>query len=64
MEPDILIESHGTVFLVRPQTDAARKWLLNTAPSDAQWFCGALAVEARFVFDVCHALKEAGFSCE
>jgi len=47
--PDLRIENHGSLFLVRPDSDAGRKWLKDTAPEDAQFLGDAMAVEPRYI---------------
>lgn len=51
--PDVRVEKHGSVVLVRPLTKAAREWItynVSDEPGDgAQWFAGSLAVEPRYV---------------
>ena len=45
---DFAVENHGSVVLVRPLNDVGKAWLAEH--TDGQWFCGALAVEPRFLF--------------
>jgi hypothetical protein len=45
----VTIEDHGSVWLVRPESEAAREWLETHVDEEAQWFGGALAVEPRYV---------------
>lgn len=53
------VEHHGSVSLVRPQTDAAREWLQEH--TDGQWLGSALAVEPRYLDDLLAGAYEAGF---
>ena len=50
----VTVEDHGSIYLVRPETDAAREWL--TEHTDGQWFGNALAVEPRYVVDLLDGL--------
>jgi hypothetical protein len=59
--PDFDIENHGSLYLVRPATQDAHENLQQHVSDDAQWFCGALGVEARYVFDLAEALAVSGF---
>lgn len=58
---DYTIENHGTIFLVRPQSDAARQHLLDHTPEEAQWFGDALVVEHRYAFDLATQLQTDGW---
>lgn len=60
--PDVRVEDHGTICLVRPMRDGALAWL--KVHTDGTWFGGAVAVEARYLFDLVAALREAGFTVE
>lgn len=50
------VENHGSLYLVRPATDAAREWLEEH--TDGQWFGGALVVEPRYVVDLLDGMAD------
>lgn len=54
------LENHGSIILMRPLDAAARAWLQQTAPEDAQFMGDALAIEPRYVEGVLAAFREAG----
>lgn len=54
------LENHGSIILMRPLDDAARTWLRETAPEDAQFMGDALAIEPRYVEGVLEAFRDAG----
>jgi len=56
------IEDHGTIVLVRPQTEDVRQWLVEN--TDGTWFGGALAVEPRYVEALVAGLVEEGFALQ
>ena len=58
---DFLIENHSSIYLFRPLTQAAREWLDETAPDDAQFFGEALVVEHRYAENVAQVFYENGF---
>jgi len=60
--PDFTVENHGTIFLVRPQSDPAREHLEENVDESAQWFGGALAVEHRCILNLVALLREEGFA--
>ena len=60
--PEFKIDNDGSLFLVWPLTEKAYKWLHDTAPEDAQFMAGGMAVEHRYIDDVVAAIREAGFA--
>jgi hypothetical protein len=59
---DFQIADQGSIFLIRPLTEAARQWLDENVVSEPwQWVQGALCVEARFARDLVIEIEEAGF---
>lgn len=47
---DFRVENHGTLFLLRPMSDAGEAWLTeHTDPDNSTWFGPALVVEPRYV---------------
>lgn len=55
------VENHGSIVLVRPETEGEHEWLEQTAPEDAQWWGDALVVEPRYVAGVLEAARNDGF---
>lgn len=55
------MEDHGKIVLVRPLTDDVLCWLEERAADDAQWWAGALVVEAPDLQPLVESLFEAGF---
>ena len=47
MKAHFEVANHGSIILVRPTTQVARKWLERH--TDGIWWGGALAVEPRYV---------------
>jgi len=60
---DIEVSNLGSIFLFRPNTEAARLHLERHCP-DATWFGGALVCEHRFAMDLVVALRSEGFTVE
>jgi hypothetical protein len=62
-KPDYVVQNEGTIFLVWPQNLAAREWLAEHVPDDAQWWGdGAIVVEHRYIADFVAHLQSDGFS--
>ena len=60
---DFQIADRGTVFLIRPLTEAARQWLDENVVSEPwQWLDGALAVDHRLARDLVDEIETAGFT--
>lgn len=47
--PDLTIENHGSIFLLRPHTEAGQEWLDENIGDDAQMLGNAIAVEHRYI---------------
>jgi hypothetical protein len=63
---DFWVSSHGSLSLFHPQTHKARAWLKAHCPvgNEHQYWCGALAVEARFVPELLGHAAEDGLVVE
>ena len=59
--PDFVFENHGTLYLVRPQNEAARRHLQDNVQEDAQWWGDALVVEHRYALPLSEALADNGW---
>lgn len=59
---DALIESHGTVVLLKPQTDEATTWVDDNIGSDNgfQPFWPTVVVEPRYVDDIVQGMQADG----
>jgi hypothetical protein len=49
---DLLVHSGGSVYLLRPASEAGAAWLDQHLTSDARMFGGAIAVEHRYIRDI------------
>jgi hypothetical protein len=51
--PDILVENHGSIFLLRPVTCVGQSWLKeNVIGEETQIFGNAIVCEPRYVIDI------------
>jgi len=57
--PDLSVENHGSIFLLRGNTDAGREWISEHIVSALTW-CGAIVVEHRFIDDIVVGASEDG----
>jgi hypothetical protein len=46
---DLLVQDHGSIVLLRGNSEAGRAWIAEHIPSDAQWWSGAVVVEPRYI---------------
>lgn len=54
---DVTVDNQGSIYLFRPQTVEAHEWIdSHVLDPDAQWFGGALAVEARYAHDLAEGM--------
>ena len=58
--PDVTVENHGSLFLLRPHTPEAEDWIKEFVQDDAQTFGGALVVEPRYVDVIVQGMIEHG----
>jgi hypothetical protein len=62
-ELDYEVSDHGSIWTIRPISDAARDWIdENVGAEDWQWMGGALAIEPRYAGDILFAMQEEGFT--
>jgi hypothetical protein len=60
---DVRIEYHGSLYLLRPLSHAAKLWLIDhvgTPVDEVQWFGGAVVVEPRYISDILEGLRADG----
>jgi hypothetical protein len=49
MKPDLTFADHGSVCLLKANTDAGATWIEEHIPEDAMTWAGAIVVEPRYV---------------
>jgi hypothetical protein len=57
---DLQLVNYGSIALAHPKTPAARTWLRETAPDDAQFHGAALAFEPRYFEGIVEAAEADG----
>jgi hypothetical protein len=57
---DFSIENHGSIFLFRMNTPAAKAWVSENVQDDAQFFGDALVVEWRYAKDLAAGMQANG----
>ena len=59
--PDILVENHGSIFLLRPISSAGQAWLQeNAIGQETQIFGNAVVCEPRCVVDIALGARAEG----
>lgn len=61
---DFTLENHGSIFLLRPHTVAAERWLNEHMPDDAQYLGNAVAVEPRYIAAIVEGARNDGLEVE
>ncbi|MBL8047385.1 MAG: hypothetical protein JNJ45_01765 [Chthonomonas sp.] len=56
---DFEVENHGTIFLIRPTSEAGSRHFAELDPWNHTFYGNALAVEHRFIEEVVERLTEA-----
>ena len=62
--PDFLVENHGSIFLLRPQTSAATSWVNeNIGESNGyQPYWPSVVVEHRYIADIVQGIQNDGLA--
>jgi hypothetical protein len=55
-DDELTVENHGSLILLRPNTEAMRAVLVRLTGPAATWFGGALVVEPRYVQAIVEAI--------
>ena len=61
MQHDFDIAGSGSIYILTPQTDAAREWCAEHIPDATPW-AGGFAVEHGYIHDVTVGILNDGFS--
>jgi hypothetical protein len=61
---DFTVRGGGSVYLLHPNTEAAKEWLAANIPDDAQYLGRSLAVEHRFIEAIAYGIENDGLSIE
>jgi anti-sigma regulatory factor (Ser/Thr protein kinase) len=59
---DIIYQDHGSIILMIPETDAARDWVADHLPDDAQRFGAGICIEPRYFGDIAYGAQEDGLT--
>lgn len=65
METDFRVQNEGTIFILYADTDAAKQWVADHIPEDAQtWGRNGIVVEHRYIGDIVAGIEGDGLSVE
>lgn len=64
MPADFTVQNEGSIFLLRPLTEAARDWVAEHIPADAQTFGDAIVIEHRYIGDIVDGAQRDGLTVE
>jgi hypothetical protein len=60
-QPDFVVENHGSIFLLRPLTPAAKAWVEeHIGDNGYQPYYPTVVVEHRFIADIIHGAQADG----
>lgn len=62
--PDFHVAGSGTVYLLIPRNDRARKWITQHIADDAQRLGEGVAIEHRYILDIAKGIDSAGLTYE
>jgi len=61
-QPDFICQNHGSIFLLRPTSPAASRWIEEHLPPDRMTFHDAVVVEPRYVWAILIGLQDDGLT--
>jgi len=64
LTPDFYVQDGGSIFLLQPLTEAARAWVSEHIPEDAQYFGSAVVVEHRYIGNIVAGIQNDGLTVE
>lgn len=59
--PDFVAENHGTLIMLQPVSDAAKEWVAEHLPEDAQWLGPRVAIDHRCYPPIADGIVNDGF---
>lgn len=60
MKADFTVQNEGSIFLLRPHTQAAHVWITEHIPDDVMQFGNAIVVEHRYIQDIVEGIQQEG----
>jgi hypothetical protein len=62
IQPDFVVENHGSIFLLKPRTATARSWVQeHIGDNGFQPYFPTVAVEHRYLPDIVRGIEAEGF---
>lgn len=61
---DLTFTDHGSIVLLRADTDAGRDWIAEHINAQALTWAGQIVVEPRYVHSICIGAVEAGLDVD
>jgi len=62
--PDFIVSGGGSVYLLHPKSDAAKAWVSEHIPADAQYLGSAVAVGHRYIGSIACGIQNDGLEVE
>lgn len=62
--PDFKLSGGGSMFLLRPLTDAAKAWLEENIAGETSWLGDSLGVESRYIANLVDGIQNDGLTVE
>jgi hypothetical protein len=61
-QADFELLDEGSIWLLRPMTEAAREWVANSISQDSTEWCGGIVVEPRYIRDILDGIDDEGLT--
>ena len=59
---DFIVQDHGSIIILEPQTTAAKAWADERFPEDAQNWANGTVIERRFFEPIYHGIVADGLT--
>ena len=63
-QADFGVRNEGSIFLLWPQTDAAKAWVADNIGDDVTYYGGAIVIECRYMWDIKDGVECDGLTFE
>ena len=61
---DFTVSNEGSIFILRPISEAAKVWVEEHLPEERQYFGGGVVVEHRYIADIVAGIQADGLEVQ
>jgi hypothetical protein len=60
MKADFTVQNEGSIFLLRPHSQAAHVWITEHMSGGIQQFGSAAVIDYKYIYDVINSIQQEG----